>query len=127
MAAGEESGDLLDQLKAPTDGVFDAAHGLRSGLGADVVVLTDIFAAGESPISGVTAGRLADAVRRETDRPVHHAGTLDEALAIVSDVARSGDLVVTLGAGSIGGLGDRLLAARQRAVDVDRQLGSEIS
>ena len=94
---------------------------------ADVVVLTDIFAAGESPISGVTAGRLADAVRQETDRPVHHAGTLGEALALVSDVARSGDLVVTLGAGSIGGLGDRLLAARQKAVDADRQPGSEIS
>ena len=94
---------------------------------ADVVVLTDIFSAGESPISGVTAGRLADAVRQETDRPVHHAGTLDEALALVSDVARSGDLVVTLGAGSIGGLGDRLLAARQKAVDAGCRPGSEIS
>ena len=94
---------------------------------ADVVVLTDIFAAGESPIPGVTAGRLADAVRQETDRPVRHAGTLDEVLALVSDLARSGDLIVTLGAGSIGGLGERLLAARRKAVDAERQRGSENS
>jgi len=81
---------------------------------ADVVVLTDIFAAGETPIPGVSAERLADAVRGQTDRPVHLVQTLDEVVSQVADMARSGDLVLTLGAGSIGDVGDRLLEAIAR-------------
>ena len=82
--------------------------------GADVVVVTDIYPAGETPIPGVTGAGLAEAVRRRTDRPVHHVRSLDEALALLVQLVRSGDLVITLGAGSIGKLGDRLIGALER-------------
>ncbi len=78
---------------------------------ADVVVLVDIFAAGERPLPGVTSGRLARALRRETDRPVHHVRRLDEVAPLVAGLARPGDLVLTMGAGPVGGVGGPLLAA----------------
>ncbi len=78
---------------------------------ADVVVLVDIFAAGEPPLPGVTTGRLARAVRRGTDRPVHHVRGLDEVPPFVAGLARSGDLVLTLGAGPVGGVAGPLLRA----------------
>ena len=81
---------------------------------ADVVVLTPVFAAGEMPIPGVTAARLADVVRRHTDGAVHLVQTLDEAVSLVADLARSGDLVLTLGAGSIGDVADRIVDALGR-------------
>jgi UDP-N-acetylmuramate--alanine ligase len=77
---------------------------------ADVVVLTDIYAAGEAPIPGVTIERLADAVRASA-RELHVVKDLSAVPSAVADLARPGDLVVTLGAGSIGTVGDRLLAA----------------
>ena len=78
---------------------------------ADVVVLTDVYPAGETPIPGVTADRLAEEVRRLTRGPVYLAQTLDEVVSLVADLARSGDLVLTLGAGSIGDIGGRLVEA----------------
>jgi UDP-N-acetylmuramate--alanine ligase len=45
---------------------------------------------------------------------VHLVQTLDEVVSQVADMARSGDLVLTLGAGSIGDVGDRLLEAIAR-------------
>ena len=92
--------------------LFDAFA--RALAAADVVVLTDVFAASEMPIPGVTAERLADAVRRQTDGPVHWAETLDEVVSLVADLARSGDLVLTLGAGSIGQVSGRLVEALGR-------------
>jgi UDP-N-acetylmuramate--alanine ligase len=78
---------------------------------ADEVVLTDIYPAGELPIPGVTIERLADAVRAVAPCPVHLVKALDELPAAVATLARSGDLVVTLGAGSIGRAADRILEA----------------
>jgi UDP-N-acetylmuramate--alanine ligase len=77
---------------------------------ADVVVLTDIYAAGEAPIPGITIERLADAVRGSA-RELHVVKDLSAVAGRVADLARPGDLVVTLGAGSIGTVGDRLVAA----------------
>ena len=87
------------------------AHALAA---ADVVVLTEIYAAGERPLPGVTTARLAEAVRRRTAGEVHQVATLAESVALVADLARPGDLVLTLGAGSIGGVGGRLIEALHR-------------
>ena len=78
---------------------------------ADEIVLADIYAASEEPIPGVTVEALADAIRRGSGRPVHVAKQLDEVVAVVSAIARPGDAVITLGAGSIGSLPKRLVAA----------------
>jgi UDP-N-acetylmuramate--alanine ligase len=86
--------------------------------GADEVVLTDIYAAGEPPIAGITIERLGQAVRGIAACPVHIIPTLDDLPAGVAALARPGDLVITLGAGSIGGVADRILEAiRQRLPD----------
>ena len=78
---------------------------------ADEVVLTDIYAAGEPPIAGITVEALAQSVRGIATCPVHVVRTLDDLPAAVAALARPGDLVITLGAGSIGGSGDRILDA----------------
>ena len=81
---------------------------------ADEVVLTDIYAASEEPIDGVTVEALAAAVSAGRQRPARVVRRLDEVAAVVADLARPGDLVLTLGAGSIGGLATALLAALEQ-------------
>jgi UDP-N-acetylmuramate--alanine ligase len=77
---------------------------------ADVVVLTGIYAAGEPPIPGITTEALAASVRR-TAPDVRVVEALDDLPAAVAKLSRPGDLVVTLGAGSIGTVGDKILHA----------------
>jgi UDP-N-acetylmuramate--alanine ligase len=85
-------------------------HEFGDALGAaDAVVLTDIYAAGEPPIPGITVEALADAVRAVARCPVHVVKSLDELPAAVAALSRCNDLVITMGAGSIGTVGDRIL------------------
>ncbi|MEY4637142.1 MAG: UDP-N-acetylmuramate--L-alanine ligase [Acidobacteriota bacterium] len=81
---------------------------------ADEVVLTDIYAASEEPIPGITVEALAAAVSTGRARAAHVVRRLDEMAAAVADLARPGDLVLTLGAGSIGGLATALVAELER-------------
>jgi UDP-N-acetylmuramate--alanine ligase len=78
--------------------------------GADAVVLTDIYPAGEDPIPGATLEALADVVRHEGLQleVVTKLADVPEALARLS---RPGDVVITLGAGSIGSLPERVITA----------------
>ena len=78
------------------------------------MVLTDIYAAGEAPIAGITVDVLAQTVRATATCPVHVVKRIDEVPEAVAALARSGDLVITLGAGSIGSVGDRILDAIRR-------------
>jgi len=79
--------------------------------GAGEIVLTDIYAAGEEPIPGVTIEDLAGAIGRTAGAPVHLVKRLDELAPVVARLARRGDVIVTLGAGSIGGIGGALVEA----------------
>ena len=78
---------------------------------AGELVLTDIYPAGETPIPGITVEVLAGAIRPYFDGRLHVVRTVDEAVAAVGALARPGDAVITLGAGSIGTAGARILAA----------------
>jgi UDP-N-acetylmuramate--alanine ligase len=78
---------------------------------ADEVVLTDIYAAGEAPIPGVTIDVLFEEIRKTAACPVRLVKRLEDLPVEVATRSRPGDLVVTLGAGSIGTVGDRILAA----------------
>jgi UDP-N-acetylmuramate--alanine ligase len=78
--------------------------------GADEIILTDIYSAGEAPIAGATAEAVEAAVRK-TGRPVSLVKSLDDLPAAVAKTARPNDLVITLGAGSIGTMPDRILEA----------------
>ncbi len=91
----------------------------RALAGADVVVLTDIYAAGEPPLPGITVEALAAAVGTATSRPLHVVRALEDLPAAVAGLARAGDLVITLGAGSIGAVGDRILQALGSAPGAD--------
>jgi UDP-N-acetylmuramate--alanine ligase len=79
--------------------------------GADEIVLTGIYAAGEDPIPGVTLERLAEAVARGSGRAVHLAPRLEDVVPAVMQVTRPGDAVITLGAGSIGTVAGPLVTA----------------
>jgi UDP-N-acetylmuramate--alanine ligase len=81
---------------------------------ADEVVLTSIYAASEDPIPGITTEALAAVVNKGRSTAVHVVPKLEDVAARVADIARSGDLVITLGAGSIGGLATTLVEELQR-------------
>jgi UDP-N-acetylmuramate--alanine ligase len=79
--------------------------------GADHVIVTDIYSAGEEPIAGVNLDALGAAIRKSVAAPVDLVPRLDDVVPAIVRVARPGDLVITLGAGSIGNVPDRLIAA----------------
>ena len=81
--------------------------------GAAHIVLTDIYGAGEEPIPGATLEALAAAVRRSVTAPVDVVPPLDEVAGAIARIARPGDLVIVLGAGSIGSVADRLVQLLQ--------------
>ena len=82
--------------------------------GADEVIVTDIYGAGEAPLPGATAEAIADAVRRVRPIPVRVVPSLGDLPNVVAADARAGDLVLTLGAGSIGSAAIEILEALRR-------------
>jgi UDP-N-acetylmuramate--alanine ligase len=78
---------------------------------ADEVVLTDIYAASEDPIPGVTIEALAGAVRQRSGKPVHVVKAIDDLVPELMKTLKAGDAVLTLGAGSIGTVAKRLFDA----------------
>src|SRR5881397_1968082 len=87
---------------------------------ADVLIVLDIYAAGEAPIPGVTAEDLAEGIRAHGHRDVTYLGG-DRARVVehICEMARTGDLVITLGAGDVSQLGSELL----KYLDRDPQTG----
>ena len=76
---------------------------------ADRVVLLDIYAASEKPIEGVTAQALAARMREFGHRDVVYAGMNDAGVSEIVRSVKPGDLVITLGAGSVSQLGEKIL------------------
>ena len=68
---------------------------------ADNVAILDIYPAGEAPIEGVSTERLVQAMRARGHRRVEHRASLEDALEWLEETARPGELVITLGAGSV--------------------------
>jgi UDP-N-acetylmuramate--alanine ligase len=77
---------------------------------ADVLVLTDIYPAGEAPIPGVHARALAEGIAARTTREVRYVSDRGELVELLLRIVRPGDLVLALGAGDIGGVADQVLA-----------------
>lgn len=82
------------------EGVFDAA---------DVLILTDIYSAGERPRPGITGQLIVDAVERRPGHPtvVYHANRANLAQRVIGEL-RPGDLCLTLGAGDLVTLPDEM-------------------
>ncbi len=83
----------------------------RAFAGADVLVLTDIYAAGEDPIPGVTLDALAETVRSGFSGELRIVRALADVPRELAALAKPGDLIVLLGAGSIGSVAGAVLSA----------------
>ena len=78
---------------------------------ADVLLVMDIYPAGEAPISGVSSADLVDGIRAHAHRDVTYVGgNRADVVERLLDIVRRGDLVMTLGAGDVGQLGPEFLA-----------------
>jgi UDP-N-acetylmuramate--alanine ligase len=81
---------------------------------ADVLVVTDVYSAGERPVPGISGRLVADAVRDQDARlSVTYAPGWDDVVRVVTALVRPGDLVITLGAGDLTALPDVLLESPQ--------------
>jgi UDP-N-acetylmuramate--alanine ligase len=78
---------------------------------ADFVVVLPIYAASEEPLPGITAELLAERVQGPR---VHFAPDFPSAISSVCSEAREGDLILTLGAGSVSQLGPQILSALEQ-------------
>lgn len=76
---------------------------------ADVLYVLDIYAASEQPIEGITAEVLTDNIRKYGHKNATYIGDIATAASVVCPELRAGDLVITLGAGSITRLSEEIL------------------
>lgn len=77
---------------------------------ADVVVVTDIYGAGEAPVPGISGKLVADAIRTNSpDIPVHYVALRGSVAGEVAALLAPGDLCCTLGAGDLTSLPDEIM------------------
>jgi UDP-N-acetylmuramate--alanine ligase len=82
----------------------------------DVLIVMDVYPAGEAPIPGVTGEDLAEGIRAHGHRNVTYLGSdRTRLLEHLTEITRPGDLVLTLGAGDVSQLGPELL----KRIDAD--------
>lgn len=77
--------------------------------GADVIVLTDIYSAGEQPIPGITGAVLAQEVEKQGGRGVVYIKGREDIPEYLYSIAQAGDLIITMGAGNIWQAGEELV------------------
>jgi UDP-N-acetylmuramate--alanine ligase len=96
-----------------TQGLFNEF--LTAFYQADVLIITDIYGAGENPIEGVEASRLYEGVRDHGHRDVTYVPRKEDIPGHLMSILEDHDLVLTMGAGNI----------CQTAEDLVRKLGGE--
>jgi UDP-N-acetylmuramate--alanine ligase len=82
----------------------------RSFLDANVLFVTEVYAAREHPIQGVSGRRIADGAVAYGHRAACFVPPEEDVAAAVSRMVQPGDLVITMGAGDIWRVGERLLS-----------------
>jgi UDP-N-acetylmuramate--alanine ligase len=75
---------------------------------AEILVLTEIYAASEQPIENVTGERLAEAISAAGHKSVVFTSTMQAGVEFMLREARPGDAILTIGAGSVGRVLDQL-------------------
>jgi UDP-N-acetylmuramate--alanine ligase len=80
---------------------------------ADTLFVLDIYAANESPIEGITAEVLLRHIKETGEREANYAASFAEAVEAVVAGADEGDMILTLGAGSVSQLGPQILEKLQ--------------
>ena len=76
---------------------------------ADALIVTEIYAASEEKIEGVSGSALAERIRKSGHKNVLFAPTKEDIVETILQIVAPGDLVVTLGAGDIYKVGERLV------------------
>jgi UDP-N-acetylmuramate--alanine ligase len=77
---------------------------------ADLVIVTEVYPAGEKPIEGATGKALADAIRAHGHRAVRYVADKNDVAKILHDEVEPGDIVIALGAGDINASARKLAA-----------------
>ncbi|WP_306601881.1 UDP-N-acetylmuramate--L-alanine ligase [Geothrix sp. 21YS21S-2] len=82
----------------------------RAFFDADVVLVTDIYAASEPPIPGLTGRSVVDAILAHGQRDASYVPRVDDLAKVLDGLTEAGDLVITMGAGTITTAGPSFLA-----------------
>jgi UDP-N-acetylmuramate--alanine ligase len=77
---------------------------------ADILILTEIYAASEQPIEGVSGGALLDSIKRHGQRQAYLVPEVDDVPDMAMGLLKEGDVVLTLGAGNIWQIGEKILS-----------------
>jgi UDP-N-acetylmuramate--alanine ligase len=88
---------------------------------ADSLFVLDIYAASEKPIEGITGAVLADQIREKSGQHVQYAPSFADAISAATSATQEGDMILTLGAGSVSQLGPMILEALKEKVAVSSQ------
>jgi UDP-N-acetylmuramate--alanine ligase len=80
---------------------------------ADTVCVLDIYAASEPPIPGVTANTVAELIAQRGGRHAYYCDSFEGAIETVVENSEPGDVILTLGAGSVSQLGSQVVEALQ--------------
>lgn len=83
---------------------------------ADYLILTDIYAASEEPIEGITSEALLAEIEQHGQRRTHFISSVDQMAEEVLGMVGENDLVLTLGAGNIVRVGEELLALLEKQI-----------
>ncbi len=76
---------------------------------ADVLILTDIYAAGEDPISGITGETIFRDIKEAGHKSATYVPELSDIVPLLRQTVKSGDLIMTLGAGNIFKVGEKFI------------------
>jgi len=94
--------DLMDEFASSFEGV-------------DSLLVLDIYAAGEKPIEGVSSAALCDRIKKQCGVNVSYMSNREEAAARLSSEMKDGDILLTLGAGDVWKLGEKVLEGLRAA------------
>ncbi|MFC3292580.1 UDP-N-acetylmuramate--L-alanine ligase [Modicisalibacter luteus] len=87
--------------------------------GVDTLLLLDVYSAGESPIPGAEGRTLAGSIRQRGQVDPIFVEHKDELPRLLAHVLRDGDILITQGAGDVGGIAISLAASRLRLDEVE--------
>jgi UDP-N-acetylmuramate--alanine ligase len=96
---------------------------------ADSLFVLDIYAASEKPIEGISGEALAGTIREKGKRRAQYVRSFGDAVNSVAEAAQEGDMILTLGAGSVSQLGPMIvekLKERSAAHEIDTQAGVQL-
>ena len=77
--------------------------------GVDSLILLDIYPAGENPIEGITSDVLCAKIKRNSSVDVSYKPDREDAVNYLVSVMKNGDILMTLGAGDVWKIGEKVV------------------